>query len=62
MTLKIREIKAMSKEELTAKLEELRKELVKNQQEIAGKQSVIMEGRDITTRVLRNFKIFQFYK
>ncbi|MBS3098177.1 50S ribosomal protein L29 [Candidatus Woesearchaeota archaeon] len=35
MTLKIREIKAMSKEELTAKLEELRKELVKNNAQIA---------------------------
>jgi CMP/dCMP kinase len=43
-----------------AKLPQVRKILVKKQQEIAEGQSVIMEGRDITFRVLpkADFKIF----
>jgi len=39
---------------LVAVLPKLRKELVRQQKEIANGQSVIMEGRDITTRVLPN--------
>jgi cytidylate kinase len=35
-----------------AKLPALRKELVRKQQQIAKRQSVVMEGRDITFRVL----------
>lgn len=43
-----------------ATLKKLREVLVKKQQEIAGKQNVVMEGRDITFRVLpeANLKIF----
>lgn len=37
---------------VVAKLQNVRAELVKKQQEIAASQSVIMEGRDITYRVL----------
>lgn len=36
---------------------EVRKELVKKQQELAKKTSVVMEGRDITFRVLPNAQI-----
>jgi cytidylate kinase len=40
--------------------QKVREVLVKKQQEIAAKQSVVMEGRDITLRVLPNatLKIF----
>lgn len=43
-----------------AKIEEVRKTLVKLQREIASKNSVIMDGRDIGTHVLPNadFKFF----
>lgn len=40
-----------------AKLSAVRKQLVKKQQEIAARQNVIMEGRDITYRVLPDAQI-----
>lgn len=45
---------------VVAQFAKVRAELVKQQQQIAAQQSVVMEGRDITTRVLPNaeLKIF----
>jgi len=40
-----------------AKLSEVRKVLVKKQQQIAASQDVVMEGRDITFRVLPNAQL-----
>lgn len=42
---------------LVASLTRVREELVKKQQQIAGRRDVVMEGRDITYRVLPNAQV-----
>lgn len=54
VTEEIRDPKVSWGASLVATLPEVRRILVKRQQEIARKKGVIMEGRDITTRVLPN--------
>lgn len=54
VTEKIRNPQVSWGSSVVATLPQVRKILVKKQQEIAKNKSVIMEGRDITTRVLPN--------
>src|SRR5690606_37766179 len=49
---KIRDERVSQKVPLVAKLASVREILVEKQQEIARKNDVVMEGRDITSRVL----------